>query len=51
MTYGSFYYENSLSTEKNQVINYDKAIFARCYDQNKINMANTSTKDKNCTKE
>lgn len=34
MTYGSFYYDNSLSREKNHVINYDKAAFARCYDNN-----------------
>ena len=32
MTYGSFYYDNSLSMDKNRVINYDKAAFARCYD-------------------
>lgn len=43
MTYGSFYYDNSMSTEKNQAINYDKAAFARCYDNNKNKMGYQST--------
>ncbi len=38
MTYGSFYYDNSASTEKNLAINYDKAAFARCYDNNRNKM-------------
>ena len=50
MTYGSFYYDNSLSTEKNLAINYDKAAFARCYDNNRLKMG-YSSKDKNCGKE
>lgn len=32
MTYGSFYYDNSLPTDRNLAVNYDKAAFARCYD-------------------
>jgi hypothetical protein len=50
MTYGSFYYDNSLSTEKNQVINYDKATFARCYDNNR-NRLGYQTSDNNRGKE
>jgi len=34
MTYGSFYYDKTMSTEKNHATNYDKAAFARCYDNN-----------------
>jgi hypothetical protein len=43
MTYGSFYYDDSMSTEKNQAINYDKAAFARCYDNKKNKMGYSST--------
>ena len=49
MTYGSFYYDNALSTERNQVINYDKAIFARCYDNNG-NRSGYQTSDKSRTR-
>ncbi|CAF4252369.1 unnamed protein product, partial [Adineta steineri] len=35
MSYGSFYYDNQLSTQKDRALNYDRAIFARCYDNNK----------------
>ncbi|UJR36516.1 hypothetical protein I4U23_029237 [Adineta vaga] len=35
MSYGSFYYDNQISTQKDRVLNYDRAIFARCYDNNK----------------
>jgi hypothetical protein len=53
MTYGSFYYDNSLSTEKaekNQAINYDKAAFARCYDNNR-NKLGYQTSENNRGKE
>ncbi len=50
MTYGSFYYDNSLSTEKNQAINYDKAAFARCYDNNR-NKQGYQTSENNRGKE
>jgi len=53
MTYGSFYYDNSLSTEKtekNQAINYDKAAFARCYD-NSINTTGYQSLGNNRAKE
>jgi hypothetical protein len=50
MTYGSFYYDKSLSTEKNHAINYDKAAFARCYDNN-INKTGYQSTGNNRTKE
>jgi hypothetical protein len=42
MTYGSFYYDDSLSAQKNEVVDsqrnraldYDRSIFARCYGNN-----------------
>ncbi|CAF1234746.1 unnamed protein product [Adineta ricciae] len=35
MSYGNFYYDNQLSTQKDRVLNYDRAIFARCYENKK----------------
>jgi hypothetical protein len=51
MTYGSFYYDDSISTQKNGVstqrngvLDYDRAIFARCYgDNNKYGSQSGST--------
>jgi hypothetical protein len=35
MTYGSFHYNNWAFMQKNRPINYDRALFERCYDNNK----------------
>lgn len=35
MSYGSFYYDNQISTQKDRVLNYDRAIFAQCYENKK----------------
>ncbi len=42
MSYGSFYYDNQISTQKDRVFDYDRAIFVQCYD-NKKKMGNQST--------
>lgn len=49
MSYGSFYYDNQLSTRKDRVLNYDRAIFARCYENKK--RAEHQSKNNDRTKE